>query len=743
MKRVAIALLALLICAFISFALDSAWALTAATFTDKATLTSLTSGKWKQVWTNSTGYSYFIDASAGSFKSVRLDSTGATSNTATQTLSASSNQMAVSNVETVSSVRRVYVAQLMSNTAVEINIVNIDTGAIISATNSTISIVSAGTGNEVSIVQTKNKIWFAVKRATSGTVYEVYTDDRAPTGTMTSEGSRTTATNNLNSITCAIDTNGAAYASDEIVCIIGNVAGSGGTVGEVNKWTSVGVTDIGDLCVSNLASSAPELTEVSDKLIIRMTCAGTENVHTYTKSSDALSGILYTTDWLNWNVQPFNFDGTSKTFQATNKAYLGSTSHSAAYNASSGALSDPDACYAETVASSTITCVNDSPYYRISDALIVSGSGTTWTPRAISGARIEPTVYSETLGVPLTENATVINDNVIKLVCDAIYTLEGTPTIAGDDSDCTGWRVLDTSAAIVGRNLSYADDRDLVHAIELTGYTIHVSAAAPEQYFLTAIYEGKDVDSGNFDSGGDVAQRLLYGQCYTMEIQESDSGNILLSGDICANDVNPKTVSLSGLALPDDWLGNIWSHSITRYFNASDPGAPPSANSTNNHVLFSVEKSIKPYNASVNIVDHPEVDDQTLNVWYNFTDATGISVVNRTGIFSNQTLYFTVYENGVIVLNDISMARLSPGNIDLVSWMDRYGLLFGIPIALVFPIITAALFPRSMAHIGIIATGAVIGIEQYFGLFRGVAFNEGIWGIAFGLIALGVVYAKR
>lgn len=741
MKAIALVLLAALAVACILM-FSPAEALTAATITDKATFTSLVSGRWDTVWSNST-HTHFIDAASGSFKSVILDSDGDTVTTATQTLSTSSNDMAVSDVETVSGVRRVYVVQLMSSSVVEVNIVNINTGGIISATNDTLSVALTAANGIVDVSVTKNRIYFSATADSSDTVYRTYSDTRTPSGTMTHIAARTTSTNNIVSLNCAVESDGAAAASDEVVCIVGNVAGGAGTVGEVQKWSGSGVTDIGDLCVNNQASTNAEIMDTTDKMIIRMTCAGTENVHTYTKATDTLSAVLQTTDWLTWNKQQTDFDGTTRSFQSGNKVYMASSSYPIAYIASSGVLNDPDTCYAESVSAGTITCINDSIYYRISDGLVVSGVATTWTPRAISGNAISPTVYSENVATPLTANSTVINDDVIELVCDAAYTLGSSVLIVGDDSDCTRWHIFDENTALVGRTLNYNQTIDLVHAVEFVGYTIHVSAAAPEQYFLTTIYDGKNVDSGNFDSGGDAAQRLLYGQCYSMVIEESASGNILLSGEICANDVNPKTVSLTGITLPDEWLGTIWSHQITRYFNASDAGAPASANSTNNHVLFTLEKSVKPYNASINIVDHPDETYRTLDEWHNFTSVTGVIVVNRTGIFSNQTLYFSVLENGVVVLNDVSQGRLSPGNIDLVSWADNYGLLFGVPIALIFPVLTAAVFPRSQAHIGVIATGAVLGIEQYFGLLKDVPFNEGLWAVAFGLIALGVMYAKR
>jgi hypothetical protein len=152
-----------------------------------------------------------------------------------------------------------------------------------------------------------------------------------------------------------------------------------------------------------------------------------------------------------------------------------------------------------------------------------------------------------------------------------------------------------------------------------------------------------------------------------------------------------------------------------------------------------VQKSTAPYNASIHVVDHPDSTLATYDAWFNFTNALGISVSNVTGINSNQTLFFTVYENGVIVINDVSsgMGSFYDGE------LDGFGLLFGVPIAVIFPVITAALFPKSQSHIGIIVTGAVIGILQFFGFFASIPFNEGMWGVAFGLIAIGVMLGSR
>ena len=66
---------------------SNASALSAATITSKPTFSSLTSGKWQRVWTNTGGIgTYFVDANAGSFKSVLVNNTGSIVSTASSAL---------------------------------------------------------------------------------------------------------------------------------------------------------------------------------------------------------------------------------------------------------------------------------------------------------------------------------------------------------------------------------------------------------------------------------------------------------------------------------------------------------------------------------------------------------------------------------------------------------------------------------------------------------------------------------
>lgn len=325
--------------------------------------------------------------------------------------------------------------------------------------------------------------------------------------------------------------------------------------------------------------------------------------------------------------------------------------------------------------------------------------------------------------MPLLANTTVASTNVIKMQCDGPYTVYGNPLFVGNDNDCVNWLIVPTSTDTVGRLIPYAVDSDLVHANPQTSYTITISVGGdPAIYFLRSIYEGVDVDTGAFDSGGAVGQHLLYGQCYVLQVEETSSGNVLQTGTICANDITTKAISLSGIVIPDDWLKDTWSYSITRN----------KTNEVNNGLLFAFQKSVEPYNASVYVTNNMLEDEQTFTQWYNFSSVSGLSVVNVTGRASDETIYFTIYENDNLALNAISYADPNFGDIFNEA---NFGLIFGLPVAFVFPILTAAIFPKSMAYFGSIVTVAVIGIMA---VFRFIELPVWYWGVIMPVLALAV-----
>lgn len=396
--------------------------------------------------------------------------------------------------------------------------------------------------------------------------------------------------------------------------------------------------------------------------------------------------------------------------------------------------------------SGTIAVYDPTRYYYLQQNDITaeaSGTSTTWTIKHVGSKEdIQITADTEAVGITLIENTTaILGLDVVHQICDnGDYLIELEYYAVGSDADCTYWWTYDTSAGTAPRVNPYVQGPQLVHANEYSLYTFTLSAADPSLYSLETIYDNKVVDTGNFDSGGQLQQRLLYQQCYIISIEETNTGNTVQTGTVCAGDDTIKPISLTGIIIPSDWLGTTWSHTITRYFNGSEITPPnPLINSTNNSVLFTFQKNVSPYNATVNVVDNI-FDTPTINANFTFTAVSGVSVVNMTsyGINSNQTLYFTVYENGVIVIEDISTPQsfMFGDTFDPSYW----GLLFGVPAAFIFPFLIAVMFPKSLAYFGAIVTVAIIGIMQVFGF---IELPIWYWGIIMPVVALAVIVGYK
>jgi len=207
-----------------------------------------------------------------------------------------------------------------------------------------------------------------------------------------------------------------------------------------------------------------------------------------------------------------------------------------------------------------------------------------------------------------------------------------------------------------------------------------------------------------------------------MEIIEISSGNTLQTGNLCANGVTTKPIALSGITIPSDWQGTTWSHVITRDYT----------NSTENDITFTFEKSTAPYTASLYVYNNA-LSTPTFTNWYNFTNVNGTSVAQILGQNSNQTLYFTLYDqDGNIVIQDVSAAQTL--TFDPFP-TDTFGALFGLPIAMIFPVLTAAVFPKSLAYFGAIVTVAVIGIMAVFGIYTPPVW---FWGMIMPVLAIAV-----
>lgn len=674
---------------------------------------------------------YFVDTLQGSFKTVAYNDVYGVPKASTATISASTNPSSASTVEKVSGVTRVYTAQQMSTTRLEANIMNINTGGIISAANHTLTTTAAISGSPIAVASSKNAVYYMAQGTGIGGALGFFYSLRDLTGFTTINNQVLLSAAGGHVVSMKLSTNGAATANDILYCFDGTNAAN---QQHVCKVTSAAVSDLG---VIGTAAAITKLEQVnlSDKHIIRFTEGGTTTkLFTITKSSDAVSSAVFTESWTTFAIQPFTFDGTTLSYPAANKAYYATTEHAISY-ASSGTLTDPDLMFLASTSGSDLVGLS-GPFYRISDSLVFTGSGTTWTPKTVTGTAntIQPVLYSEMLSVPLVQNSTLFRDDVIRLVCDANYSFIN-PVLAGDDSDCTQWWTFDQAGAAAARQLSYTRTKDLVHYPDYSYYTFQLTTGNPTLYELTTIYDSKDVDSGDFDSSGQLQQRLAYQQCYTIRVAETSTGNVLQTGSVCAGDDTTKTLSLTGIVIPADWLGNTWSYTLQRYFNGTEITPPnPLVNATNNMIILTFQKNTNPYNATINLVDNI-FDTPTINQTYTFTNVSGASVVNASslGILSNMTIYVTATENGVNIFNLVSAGESFDFS-DIFNPND-WGLLFGIPAVFVFPFIAAAIFPKSIAYFGIIFSVAVIGIIQLFGF---IALPAWFWVISMPLMALAV-----
>ena len=107
-----------------------------------------------------------------------------------------------------------------------------------------------------------------------------------------------------------------------------------------------------------------------------------------------------------------------------------------------------------------------------------------------------------------------------------------------------------------------------------------------------------------------------------------------------------------------------------------------------------------------------------------------------TGVNANQTIFFTLYENDAVILNAVSSAT----SFDYGDLFDDWGNLFGFPVAMIFPVLVALVFPKSQAYFGLLVTGAAIGVMEILGF---MSLGPGIWAVAIVLIALGVVMGYK
>ena len=492
------------------------------------------------------------------------------------------------------------------------------------------------------------------------------------------------------------------------------------TVKYTSSATTLGTT------MGHTTGAGFQVVQMSGKVIIQTAT----KVYELNTSTDAITE-LEATPFLSAYPQSFAISPSARTYISA--LYSADSDEALLYNPSAG-TSATGSLLIDSASAPTLGTYDPAKYYYLqTNQLTIEGAtaaATSWTIKSLGNREtITVTPYTETVGNSLMQNNTVLTIDVVTLSCDdGNYDVEYPGFAVGDDSDCNEWWTYDVNGAAVARHLPYAQAVEPVHANEYNYYTFNLSVADPVLYYLETSYDGKNVDTGNFDSGGQLQQRLLYQQCYTINIEESLSGNQVMTGDICAGDELSKTISLSGIVIPDDWLGSLWSYTISRNYTSPSP--------SNNGLLFVIEKSTKPFDVSIYATDHPDPDEAAYSNWFNFTNVSGTAIANVTGVNSNQTIFFTAYEDNIAVLNAVSSAT----SFDYGDLFDDWGNLFGLPVAMLFPVLVALIFPKSQAYFGLIVAGASIAVMELLGF---MTLGPGIWAVSMVMIALGVVMGYK
>jgi len=503
---------------------------------------------------------------------------------------------------------------------------------------------------------------------------------------------------------------------------------------EVSRWGGGAVTGNNN-CGASQTNTPMTVYPLFDRIIVIAISKTFEILNTGTTCTQ-----LYPTTFAIRPIQGVTMSASVHTYSSTLQQVLGNSTQVVGYIPSTS-TAQANYLYPETISSSggvgTITGIDEPKFYVLNTDHFVSSTtltGTSWIVKEVTNKSTEVNInpYSEFLNIPVVANNTIVWYDLVHMLCDANYVLPNPKMYLNSDSDCVDWRIIPTRTDSIGRTIPYDQNSDLIHTNPQTIYTMILSAAQPDLYFMRSIYDGFDVDTGAFDSGGALGQFYLYGQCYTAQIEEESTGNILQTGNICANDVTEKTISLSGISIPDDWLGTTWSHTIDRTYNNG---------TVRDDLLFTYAKNVIPYNASLHVYDNV-FDAPTFDQWYNVTGATANVIVNVTSIYSNQTIYFDLYERSTgnatvtLVVQDVSAAKVFTYGEDFAD----FGLVFGIPAVSIFPILVGFIFPRSIAYFGSIVTVAVIGIMMIFGF---ITLPIWFWGLAIPLLALSVFMGNR
>jgi hypothetical protein len=335
----------------------------------------------------------------------------------------------------------------------------------------------------------------------------------------------------------------------------------------------------------------------------------------------------------------------------------------------------------------------------MSDSLVVTGSGTTWTPKVASGVIvIQPVPYTERLTTPLVVNNTLFTTNVLQLVCDANYKFTA-PSIVGSDADCTEWRVLPTSEYTVGRQIPYQRTASLVHANPYTNYNVHISVFQAGTFSATVKYNAKDVDYNIFDSGNNASFHLLYGQCYDIVYKDVLTGETVQSQRLCADDVLFKEAILSK-TLGFNFWNSPWG--VYHHYNATT------------HILdLFARHSPAPYDYKVKITNKNE----SLIVNANVTASAELDhrVYNLTSYSANKPFLLKVYTSDdkqlyKVYLDDRPL-YFKPvadlfGGIEFAGW----NILFFLPLIFI------AGFTRNLAGIGAGLGGIFVAFLNWLGI---------------------------
>lgn len=477
-----------------------------------------------------------------------------------------------------------------------------------------------------------------------------------------------------------------------------------GSVLKVVKYTN-SATLLSD-SLTHTVGQPFQVVQLTNKLIIQTS----SKMYQLLTSTDAITEVhanAFNTKY----PQTFTINSSARTF-SSNPIYVASSTYAETWVPSSGTTAQA-ALFVDSVDSGTENIAVYDPtkyYYLPANDLTAEASTTTWTIKEI-GDRDEIAVspYTERLSVPLAANSTVFDANVIRLVCDASYQLSSVALekfAVGDDSDCISWTILADSSATVGRQLPYETTPEPVHANPLTAYSVVITdTATPAAYYIKSIYDGKTVDQATFDSGATVQQRYLYGQCYTMQIINSNSDEQVLVGTLCANDITTKEISLTGgitgNTVPIN--GQFWQRTYTL---GDLVGGVRNIN-------YTVTNTQTPFNISLWVTDALNEDEASIAVWHNFTNVADTAVLELTNIYQNQTIYIKGYNSETLQFSDV-IAGNPIGEID--NPFEFLGTFAGIPFfAFIGLSIMGALFTKKYEIYSIVLIMIVTGIMYAVG----------------------------